>query len=85
MNVAKSTVTRMVERTADLLIHWRKALLALFVLLTLALGYSATHTRLDPGFNKQIPVRNEYMVNFLNFSQYFTGANRFFGQRALEG
>ena len=77
MNVAKSTVTRMVERTADLLIHWRKALLALFVLLTLALGYSATHTRLDPGFNKQIPVRNEYMVNFLNFSQYFTGANRF--------
>jgi uncharacterized protein len=77
MNVAKSTVTRMVERTADLLIHWRKALLALFVLLTLALGYSATHTRLDPGFNKQIPVRNAYMVNFLNFSQYFTGANRF--------
>nr|WP_272880916.1 MMPL family transporter [Pseudomonas fragi] len=60
-----------------MLISWRKSLLALFVLLTLALGYSATHTQLDPGFNKQIPVRNAFMVNFLNFSQYFTGANRF--------
>ncbi len=77
MNVANSTVTRLVERTADWLIHWRKALLALFVVLTVALGYSATRTQLDPGFNKQIPVRNAYMVNFLNFSQYFTGANRF--------
>ena len=77
MNAEKNSVTRLVERTADLLMGWRKGLLALFVLLTLALGYSATHTQLDPGFNKQIPVRNEYMVNFLNFSQYFTGANRF--------
>ena len=77
MNVANSTVTRLVERTADWLIHWRKALLALFVVLTVALGYSATRTQLDPGFNKQIPVRNAYMVNFLDFSQYFTGANRF--------
>ncbi|MEN5034800.1 MMPL family transporter [Pseudomonas sp. TWI929] len=55
----------------------RKGLLLLFVLLTLGLGYSATHTQLDPGFNKQIPVRHDYMVNFLRFSQYFTGANRF--------
>ncbi|MFJ7885977.1 RND family transporter [Pseudomonas sp. NPDC096917] len=77
MNAEKNAVNRMVERVADLLIAWRKGLLALFVLLTLALGYSATHTQLDPGFNKQIPVRNEFMVNFLNFSQYFTGANRF--------
>ena len=77
MSVDKSATTRVVERMADLLIEWRKGLLALFVVLTVALGYSATHTQLDPGFNKQIPVRNAFMVNFLNFSQYFTGANRF--------
>ena len=77
MSADKSATTRVVERMADLLIQWRKGLLALFVLLTVALGYSATHTQLDPGFNKQIPVRNAFMVNFLNFSQYFTGANRF--------
>ena len=77
MSSHKSTINRAVERVADLLMSWRKGLLALFVLLTVALGYSATHTQLDPGFNKQIPVRNAFMVNFLNFSQYFTGANRF--------
>ncbi len=77
MSSEKTAVNRVVERVADRLIIWRKGLLALFVLLTLALGYSATHTQLDPGFNKQIPVRNGFMVNFLNFSQYFTGANRF--------
>ena len=77
MSAEQNAVNRTVERIADLLISWRKSLLALFVLLTLALGYSATHTQLDPGFNKQIPVRNAFMVNFLNFSQYFTGANRF--------
>lgn len=77
MSAEQNAVNRTVARIADLLIIWRKSLLALFVLLTLALGYSATHTQLDPGFNKQIPVRNAFMVNFLNFSQYFTGANRF--------
>ena len=56
MSREKTAVNRAVERVADLLITWRKGLLALFVLLTLALGYSATHTQLDPGFNKQIPV-----------------------------
>ncbi|MDN7141349.1 MMPL family transporter [Pseudomonas sp. JQ170] len=77
MNQAKSWTTRSVERIADYLMAWRKGLLVLFVLLTLGLGYSATHTHLDPGFSKQIPVRHEFMVNFLRFSQYFTGANRF--------
>jgi predicted RND superfamily exporter protein len=77
MNRVKSRVERVVERCADRLMAWRKPLLLVFVLLTLGLGYSATHTQLDPGFNKQIPVRHEYMVNFLKFSQYFTGANRF--------
>jgi predicted RND superfamily exporter protein len=71
----------MVERTADLLIHWRKGLLALFVLLTLALGYSATHTQLDPGFNKQIPVRNAYMVNFPQFQPVLHRRQPLFGQR----
>jgi len=77
MTNTKAWVARQVERGADLLLANRKVLLALFIVLTLGLGYSATHTRLDPCFNKQIPVRHEFMVNFLDFSQYFTGANRF--------
>jgi predicted RND superfamily exporter protein len=77
MKQGKRWVARCVEAIAERLMAWRRGLLLLFVLVTLGLGYSATHTQLDPGFNKQIPVRHEYMVNFLKFSQYFTGANRF--------
>jgi len=67
---------RCVQGCADLLLNNRRRWLALFLLLSLGLGYSATQVRLDPGFNKQIPVRHAYMLNFLDFSRVFTGANR---------
>ena len=71
-----SPMQRFVSNCAELLMAQRKVLLGFFLLVTLALGYSATQVRLDPGFNKQIPVRHAYMVNFLDFSRIFTGANR---------
>ncbi|WP_422421646.1 efflux RND transporter permease subunit [Pseudomonas sp. GZD-222] len=67
---------RCVQGCADLLLNNRRRWLAVFLLLSLGLGYSATQVRLDPGFNKQIPVRHAYMLNFLDFSRVFTGANR---------
>ncbi|MCY1266730.1 efflux transporter, putative, hydrophobe/amphiphile efflux-3 family [compost metagenome] len=70
-----SGIERGVERIADRLLAWRRPLLALFLLATLALGYSATHVKLDPGFNKQIPVSHPFMQNFLHYSQIFSGAN----------
>lgn len=74
--MSRSWTPRLVNGCADLLLQYRRSWLALFLLVTLALGYSATQVRLDPGFNKQIPVRHEYMLNFLDFSRVFTGANR---------
>ncbi|WP_410480571.1 efflux RND transporter permease subunit [Pseudomonas plecoglossicida] len=74
--MSRSGTDRWVRAGADLLLDARRAWLGLFLLISLALGYSATHVRLDPGFNKQIPVRHEYMLNFLDFSRVFTGANR---------
>jgi predicted RND superfamily exporter protein len=72
-----SRVDRWVEACADLLMARRRALMALFVAITVGLGASALQTRLDPGFNKLIPLRHEYLVNFLEYSKVFTGANRF--------
>ena len=68
-------VDRVVIACADRLLAWRKPLLALFVLITLGLGYSATQVRLDPGFNKQIPVSHAFMQNYLHYSEIFSGAN----------
>lgn len=61
---------------ARMLIKWRKPLGLFFLLLTLGLGYSALNTRLDPGFNKLIPLKHEYMAAFLEHSGTFSGANR---------
>ncbi|MGP3792374.1 efflux RND transporter permease subunit [Pseudomonas sp. B392_1p] len=76
MSHKPSRIERWVECCADGLMAWRRSLLALFVLITLGLGYSATQVRLDPAFNKQIPVSHDYMLNFLDYSRIFTGANR---------
>jgi hypothetical protein len=65
-----------VARLADALINWRRALLLLFVALTLAFGFSATRLRLDPAFNKMIPLGHEYMQTFQQYAATFTGANR---------
>ena len=65
-----------VARVADALIGWRRALLLLFVALTLGFGFSATRLRLDPAFNKMIPLGHEYMQTFQQYAATFTGANR---------
>ncbi|SFP50422.1 hypothetical protein SAMN05216229_10325 [Geopseudomonas sagittaria] len=77
MKEQTSRVDRWVEACADLLMARRRALMALFVAITVGLGASALQTRLDPGFNKLIPLRHDYMVNFLEYSKIFSGANRF--------
>lgn len=71
-----SRTDALVAVLARMLIQWRKPLGAFFLLLTLGLGYSALNTRLDPGFNKLIPLKHEYMAAFLEHSSTFSGANR---------
>lgn len=75
MSNQQSKIQQMVRWSADKLLAWRKPLLVLFVFITVALGYSASGIRLDPGFNKQIPVNHAFMKNFLHYSETFSGAN----------
>ena len=75
MSNQQSKIQRMVGWSADNLLAWRKPLMVLFILITVVLGYSATGIRLDPGFNKQIPVNHPFMKNFLHYSETFSGAN----------
>jgi len=75
MSNQQSKIQQLVEWSADKLLAWRKPLLILFILITVILGFSATGIRLDPGFNKQIPVNHSFMKNFLRYSETFSGAN----------
>ncbi|MGB1582107.1 MAG: RND family transporter, partial [Nevskiales bacterium] len=67
---------RVVAQLAKGLIGHRKLFSAIFLAVTLFLGWSASNVRLDPGFLKLIPVEHEYMVTMMEYMDDFSGANR---------
>ncbi|MNU57970.1 Toluene efflux pump membrane transporter TtgH [compost metagenome] len=66
----------LVGKVSYWIFHQRKALLALFILITVALGYSATNLKVEAGFFKMIPLHHEYMKTFLEYQKDFGGANK---------
>lgn len=67
---------RFIASTARWLISWSKSIVVLTLIATALLAVSAMRTHLDPGFNKLIPMRHEYMTAFLKHAATFSGANR---------
>jgi len=55
--------------------NYRHYLLAFFSILSLWLGGNALSLRLDPGFEKSIPLTHEYMSVYRDYSPMFGGAN----------
>lgn len=68
--------TKIVNAIAHPVFAYRRMLLAVFALITLLLGYSATQLRVDAGFNKMIPLQHEYMQPFTYYQKTFGGANQ---------
>jgi len=66
----------LVDALGHLLFTQRRFFLALFILITLALGYSATRINIDAGYSKLIPLEHEYMKTFTGYQKTFGGANR---------
>ncbi|KAE9645985.1 RND family transporter [Pseudomonas sp. PB106] len=66
----------LVGKVSYWIFHQRKPLLALFILLTIALGYSATNLKIEAGFFKMIPLHHPYMKTFLEYQKDFGGANK---------
>lgn len=62
---------------AELLIFRQRALVILFFLtMTMFLAYQSSLLKLDAGFTKHIPLKHEYMLNYMKHSKDFGGANR---------
>uniref|UniRef100_UPI003F492C56 efflux RND transporter permease subunit n=1 Tax=Cupriavidus yeoncheonensis TaxID=1462994 RepID=UPI003F492C56 len=72
---ANSRSLHLVDHCADMLIRYRRILLILCIAATAALGISATRLRLDPGFEKMIPMQHPYMQVFKRYANAFPGAN----------
>lgn len=71
-----SPARHVVNALSWLLFNHRPVMLVLFVLITGGLAWSSTHLRLDPGFNKMIPLHHPYMRTFTKYRDTFGGANR---------
>ena len=54
----------------------RVAVLILFALATIVMGWSASRLRIDAGFTKLLPLKHPYMSTFLKYQEEFGGANR---------
>jgi len=67
---------RLAARLEAMLFGYRAAVLVVFGLLTVLMGYYALHTRIDAGFEKLLPVKHEYMKTFIKYQDQFGGANR---------
>ncbi len=65
-----------IGRATFWIFHLRKPLLILFILITIVLGYSATHLKVEAGFSKMLPLEHEYMQTFLENQDAFGGANK---------
>jgi predicted RND superfamily exporter protein len=61
---------------AELLIFRQRVLVILFFLtMTVFLAYQSSLLKLDAGFTKNIPLKHEYMLNYMKHSKDFGGAN----------
>ncbi len=54
----------------------RRLWLVLWVLITLAAGYAASHLKIDASFEKQVPLQHPYIQTLLKYEAFVTGANR---------
>ncbi|MFQ5349635.1 MAG: RND family transporter [Thermoanaerobaculia bacterium] len=54
----------------------RRLVIALFLLVTVFMGWSASRIGIDAGFAKLLPLEHEYMQTYLKHREGFGGANR---------
>ncbi len=71
--MASQTLTSRIEA---LLFGFRAPVLIILLLLTAFMGYMATKTHVDAGFEKQLPLQHEYMGPYLEYLDQFGGGNR---------
>ena len=60
----------------NLIFRNRRAVVILFLLLTVFMAYQASHLRIDAGFAKLLPLEHPYMKTYLEYRDAFGGANR---------
>ncbi len=65
-----------VRHLQRLIFGYRPVIITVFAVITVLMGWFATHLRIDAGFAKMFPLQHQYMQTFVKYREEFGGANR---------
>ena len=68
--------SRFLQKLEDFVFSQRILIIALFAVITIFMGWSASRLKIDAGFDKLVPMQHEYMQTFSKHRADFGGANR---------
>ena len=66
----------MKEMLDNLVFNHRKAVVVLFLVLTIVMAWQASHLKIDAGFAKLLPLKHPYMQTFVEYREAYGGANK---------
>jgi len=66
----------MKEMLDNLVFNHRKAVVILFLVLTIFMAWQASHLKIDAGFAKLLPLKHPYMQTFVEYRDAYGGANK---------
>jgi predicted RND superfamily exporter protein len=74
--MTSKTDSSRLHHIATFLINTRYAIVAIFLVITVAMMFAMSQLKIETGFKKQLPLKHEYMQTFLKYEKEFGGANR---------
>jgi predicted RND superfamily exporter protein len=66
----------MKQTLENLVFGHRKAVVVLFLVLTIFMAWQASHLKIDAGFAKLLPLKHPYMQTFVEYRDAYGGANK---------
>ncbi len=66
----------MIQMLENAVFASRRLVVAFFAVMTIFMGWQASHLRIDAGFAKLLPMEHEYIQTYLKYRDEFGGANR---------
>ena len=68
--------SRFIPAAEKLIFSKRPLVIIIFCLITIFMGYSASHLKIDAGFTKLVPMEHEFMKTYIRHQKAFGGANK---------
>jgi predicted RND superfamily exporter protein len=69
-------ISTLLNRIENIIFGARPLIVAVFLIITVIMGYGLTNLRVDASFSKHLPLQHEYMQTFMEYRNEFGGANR---------